>query len=174
MAIKVQWCAILKQFSPDVRLEVYEAVFDYLSTGNVGPLSARSEVAFAFIRYEIDAASERREKASRRREEKKEVGAEVEIAAEIEADAHDSSICAAKDDGDMDRAVEVPDKPVSTRVYRRYPRKLKKKMKLRLKKGELYGLTGRGHAWRKIDRFGVAPALSHVSHGDVEQSGKRA
>lgn len=52
---KQQWHRVLRQFSPRVRCEVFDAVMQYCADGTVGKLSTAAAVAFAFIREEIDA-----------------------------------------------------------------------------------------------------------------------
>lgn len=58
-SFKLKWHEILKAFDPALRCEVYDAVFDYVASGETYPLSAAAEMAFAFIKYEIDSHKRR-------------------------------------------------------------------------------------------------------------------
>ncbi len=58
---KLKWYEILRPFAPEIRLEVYEAVFAYVATGVIEDgLSEQASMAFAFIRAEIDGKSSRK------------------------------------------------------------------------------------------------------------------
>ena len=50
----LEWFEILAEYPEDVRLEVYEAVMTYASTGSVPELSQLGRMAFSFIRREMD------------------------------------------------------------------------------------------------------------------------
>ena len=50
----LEWFEILAEYPEDVRLEVYEAVMIYASTGSVPELSQLGRMAFSFIRREMD------------------------------------------------------------------------------------------------------------------------
>ena len=50
----LEWFEILEEYPEDVRLEVYEAVMIYASTGSVSELSQLGRMAFSFIRREMD------------------------------------------------------------------------------------------------------------------------
>ncbi|MCI9607815.1 MAG: hypothetical protein HFJ94_06555 [Muribaculaceae bacterium] len=54
ITIKAKWIEILSKYPVSLKGEVYSAVVQYLSTGTVPELSASADVAFSFIRYEID------------------------------------------------------------------------------------------------------------------------
>lgn len=48
------WRDALAEYPPDVRLEVYEATIDYATTGELRELKPLAQMAFSFIRREID------------------------------------------------------------------------------------------------------------------------
>ncbi|MEG2370564.1 MAG: DUF6291 domain-containing protein [Alistipes sp.] len=49
-----KWCDAIKDLSPAVRLEIYEAISAYVCTGITPELSAEARAAFGFIRLDID------------------------------------------------------------------------------------------------------------------------
>ncbi len=117
VTIKLQWYAVLRKFSPDIRLEVYEAVFDYIAFGDVRPLSQAAEMAFEFIRFEIDQAAERRRIAAARRAEK--AAAETTAVDNAEPTATETNA------PQPEPQTQQTETPIPTRL----PRKLKKKLK---------------------------------------------
>lgn len=52
--IPLDWWNITRQLPPDIRLEVYDAVFDYVSGNEIRELSVSANVAFAFVHDELD------------------------------------------------------------------------------------------------------------------------
>lgn len=48
------WSKSMAELSDKIRLEVYDAIFRYVETGNAGELSAEAAAAFAFVRTDID------------------------------------------------------------------------------------------------------------------------
>lgn len=48
------WAKSMSNLSKETRLEVYDALFNYIETGTVLKLSAAASAAFAFIKTDID------------------------------------------------------------------------------------------------------------------------
>ena len=48
------WAKSLKGLSDKVRLEVYDALFEYVESGEAPEMSAEARAAFGFIRTDID------------------------------------------------------------------------------------------------------------------------
>lgn len=48
------WAKSMSTLPDKVRLEVYDAMFEYVETGQVPKMSAEGKAAFAFIRTDID------------------------------------------------------------------------------------------------------------------------
>ena len=63
----LEWFEILAEYPEDVRLEVYEAVMTYASTGSVPELSQLGRMAFSFIRREMDYNTEKYEQTVEKR-----------------------------------------------------------------------------------------------------------
>jgi hypothetical protein len=63
ITIKAKWVEILSAHSVSLRGEVYNAVIQYLTTDTIPDMSEAAEVAFSFIRYEIDARKKTRKAA---------------------------------------------------------------------------------------------------------------
>ena len=61
------WYDVLSEYTPEVRLEVYEAIMQYASTGTTGELGPLSKMAFMFIKREVDYNRERYEEVSEKR-----------------------------------------------------------------------------------------------------------
>ncbi len=122
--IKSHWLEIMQPFSIAVKGEVLAAVCDYVSTGQVPEMSEVAAVAFAFIRYEIDAAASRKAAAAARRSR----------AVAQKSDCHEPVM---PEPNVPATAVAPPeqrrrpvDKPALLRQScRRLPRKLKKRLK---------------------------------------------
>lgn len=51
-----KWRKILQPYEPDVRLEVYEAICDYMEKGVTQELKPLALMAFSFIKYDLDEA----------------------------------------------------------------------------------------------------------------------
>lgn len=48
------WHEVLKEYPPEIRLEVYDAVVDYAESGKLSELSPLAKMAFSFIKNEMD------------------------------------------------------------------------------------------------------------------------
>ena len=59
----LDWYEILKDFSAEVRFEVYKAIMCYASKGELPTLSSEAKVAMAFIRHEMDRKNASTKKA---------------------------------------------------------------------------------------------------------------
>lgn len=64
-----QWAEAVKNCEPELRLEVYEAVISYATTGSTGNLSPMAQMAFHFIRTEMDYNREQYENTIEKRRE---------------------------------------------------------------------------------------------------------
>jgi hypothetical protein len=53
------WYEVLKDFSSEVRFEVYEAIMEYAISGTLIELKPMSKIAFSFIRKDIDENNKR-------------------------------------------------------------------------------------------------------------------
>lgn len=49
-----KWRKILQAYPPEVRLEVYEAISDYMTIGETEELKPLATMAFSFIQYDLD------------------------------------------------------------------------------------------------------------------------
>ena len=50
----IEWHEVLKDYPAEVRLEVYEAIIRYCSSGTLSEMKPLAKMAFAFIKREID------------------------------------------------------------------------------------------------------------------------
>lgn len=50
----VEWQEILLDYPAEVRLEVYDAIIEYVATGTLSELKPMAKMAFSFIKKEID------------------------------------------------------------------------------------------------------------------------
>lgn len=72
----IDWYEVLKDYPPEVRLEVYEAVIKYAASGTLSELKPLSNMAFSFIKKEIDFNNERWTETVEKRREAGRAGAE--------------------------------------------------------------------------------------------------
>lgn len=63
----MKWHEILKSYSTDIRREVYDAIIEYVATGNIVDMQPLARMAFDFIRYEIDEKARKREERQARK-----------------------------------------------------------------------------------------------------------
>ena len=49
-----RWQTVLKNYPPEIRVAVYDAMFEYAATGEVPELDKESKMAFLFIKMELD------------------------------------------------------------------------------------------------------------------------
>lgn len=63
------WVEAIKCLSGDIRLEVYEAIFEYALSGKQPRLKKTAEVAFSFIKIEMDYNAKQYEEKRQRRAE---------------------------------------------------------------------------------------------------------
>lgn len=64
---RAEWNRILSKLPQQVRLEVYEAIIEYGTSGTLPTLKAMAELAFDLIRKDIDEESEHKKEISERR-----------------------------------------------------------------------------------------------------------
>lgn len=62
IVFNLNWKKAIQGYSADIRLEIYEAVFEYASTGTIPELSPLAAMAFEFIRFEIEHNNEKFDK----------------------------------------------------------------------------------------------------------------
>jgi hypothetical protein len=72
----VEWYNILRDYPAEVRLEVYDAMMEYVATGILADLKPMAKMAFAFIKKEIDANIEKYNETCRKRSEAGKIGNE--------------------------------------------------------------------------------------------------
>lgn len=65
----VEWYNILRDYPAEVRLEVYDAMMEYVATGILVNLKPMAKMAFAFIKKEIDANIEKYSEMCKKRSE---------------------------------------------------------------------------------------------------------
>lgn len=71
-AFAMKWHEILKPYSDDIRREVYDAVIEYVASGQIIEMQPLARMAFDFIRYEIDDKARRREARLAKKQQKAE------------------------------------------------------------------------------------------------------
>ena len=71
-----EWKDILKEYREEVRLEVYEAIIEYATSGTLIELKPLSKMAFAFIKQQIDKDRENIETISEKRRKAGQKGAQ--------------------------------------------------------------------------------------------------
>lgn len=72
----VEWYNILRDYPSEVRLEVYDAMMEYVATGIFSELKPMAKIAFSFIKKEIDANIEKYNDTCRKRSEAGKIGNE--------------------------------------------------------------------------------------------------
>ena len=55
----IEWQEILLDYPAEVRLEVYDAIIEYVASGTLSELKPMAKMAFSFIKKEIDYNSEK-------------------------------------------------------------------------------------------------------------------
>ncbi|MBR6266091.1 MAG: hypothetical protein IKR66_05825 [Bacteroidales bacterium] len=63
------WCEAIKKLPVEIRTEIYEATIHYGLTGNIDTLSPMAELAFGFIKNDIDRNNKTYEERQRQRSE---------------------------------------------------------------------------------------------------------
>lgn len=71
-----EWKDILKEYREEVRLEVYEAIIEYATSGTLIELKPLSKMAFAFIKQQIDKDRENIDTISEKRRKAGQKGAQ--------------------------------------------------------------------------------------------------
>ena len=56
----VEWQEILLDYPSEVRLEVYDAIIEYVASGTLTELKPMAKMAFSFIKKEIDFNNDRK------------------------------------------------------------------------------------------------------------------
>ena len=65
----IEWQEVLKEYPPEVRLEVYDAIIEYVASGTLSELKPLSKMAFSFIKKEIDYNNDRYDEIVSKRKE---------------------------------------------------------------------------------------------------------
>lgn len=65
----VEWQEVLVDYPPEVRLEVYEAIIEYVASGTLSELKPLAKMAFSFIKKEVDYNLESYNEVSKARSE---------------------------------------------------------------------------------------------------------
>ena len=52
---RIAWQEVLKDYPSEVRLEVYDAMIEYVASGTLPQLKPLANMAFSFIKRDIDA-----------------------------------------------------------------------------------------------------------------------
>ena len=65
----IEWQEVLKEYPPEVRLEVYDAIIEYVASGTLSELKPLSKMAFSFIKKEIDYNNDRYDEIISKRKE---------------------------------------------------------------------------------------------------------
>ncbi len=66
---RLSWAKVIRTLPPETQIEVYNAICDYASGEETGKLSPLAEVAFGFIKSDIDRNSDKYAKTCERRRE---------------------------------------------------------------------------------------------------------
>ena len=78
------WYAVLMEYPPEVRFEVYEAIMRYATSGTLTELKPLAKMAFSFIKKEMDYNRERYETTVEKRREAGKRSAEAKAKAKKE------------------------------------------------------------------------------------------
>lgn len=65
----IEWCEVLMDYPPEVRLEVYDAIYRYVASGTLPELKPVAKMAFSFIKREIDYNENKYQQVSESRKE---------------------------------------------------------------------------------------------------------
>jgi hypothetical protein len=63
------WKEVLKEYPAEVRLEVYDAIIEYVASGTLSELKPMARIAFSFIKKEIDYNEQRYQDVVNKRSE---------------------------------------------------------------------------------------------------------
>ena len=55
----IEWQEVLMDYPPEVRLEVYDAIIEYVASGTLSELKPLAKMAFSFIKKQIDYNNDR-------------------------------------------------------------------------------------------------------------------
>ena len=66
---RVAWQDVLKDYPPEVRLEVYDAIVEYVASGTLPELKPLAKMAFSFMRRDIDSDNRRYDEVVSKRSE---------------------------------------------------------------------------------------------------------
>lgn len=69
IVFNLQWYEVLQEYPAEVRLEVYEAIMRYASTGTLPDLKPLANMAFSFIKKELDYNRQKYEATCAKRRE---------------------------------------------------------------------------------------------------------
>lgn len=66
---KISWHKVLINYSPEIRLKVYDSIIEYVETGEMPEMDEPSKIAFLFIKNDIDEENKRKNEISEKRRE---------------------------------------------------------------------------------------------------------
>ena len=87
IVFNLQWYEVLQEYPAEVRLEVYEAIMRYASTGTLPDLKPLANMAFSFIKKELDYNRQKYEATCAKRREAGRKGGEQTQAKKANATA---------------------------------------------------------------------------------------
>ena len=87
IVFNLQWYEVLQEYPAEVRLEVYEAIMRYASTGTLPDLKPLANMAFSFIKKELDYNRQKYEATCAKRREAGRKGGEQTQAKKANAPA---------------------------------------------------------------------------------------
>lgn len=110
------WQEVLMEYPAEVRLEVYDAIIEYVASGRLSELKPLAKMAFSFIRKEIDSNNAKYEDTVRKRSEagKKGMasryGSRVTVGGDSCADKKDDNSSESNDSLTNDNKANKPNK----------------------------------------------------------------
>ena len=55
----IEWQEVLMEYPAEVRLEVYDAIIEYVASGTLSELKPLAKMAFSFIKKQIDSNNDK-------------------------------------------------------------------------------------------------------------------
>ena len=108
------WQEVLMEYPAEVRLEVYDAIVEYVASGRLSELKPLAKMAFSFIRKEVDSNNAKYEDTVRKRSEagKKGMasryGSRVTVGGDSSADKKDDNSSESNDSLTNDNKANKP------------------------------------------------------------------
>lgn len=98
----VEWQEVLLGYPSEVRLEVYDAIIEYVASGTLSELKPMAKMAFSFIKKEIDYNAVKYNEVVSKRKEAGKKGAMVKQTKQKEAKQANASKCQQKEANQAD------------------------------------------------------------------------